>query len=74
MADVFDAVGGGPSGGRFNSWGGRSPAGVYYHQPSDPKSAQPRQKWFVAIAVKVTALSKIIKIASLGPFSPRALP
>ncbi|WP_043636819.1 hypothetical protein [Nonomuraea candida] len=39
-----------------------SPVGVYYHRPSDPKFAQPREKWFVAIAVKVTALSKSERI------------
>lgn len=39
-----------------------APVGVYYHKPSDPKFAQPREKWFVAIAVKVTALSKTERI------------
>ncbi|MGA4990411.1 hypothetical protein [Nonomuraea bangladeshensis] len=41
-----------------------TPVGVYYHRPSDAKFTQPREKWFVAIAVKVTALSKTERIPS----------
>ncbi|GAA2692057.1 hypothetical protein [Nonomuraea recticatena] len=35
-----------------------APVGVYYHKPSQAHFAQPREKWFVAIAFRVTAGSK----------------
>ncbi|MGW2221541.1 hypothetical protein ACWCSD_41720 [Nonomuraea sp. NPDC001684] len=42
-----------------------APVGVYYHRPSDAKFVQPREKWFVAVAVKVTALSKTERIPAV---------
>ncbi|WP_433435469.1 hypothetical protein [Nonomuraea sp. CA-141351] len=35
-----------------------APLGVYYYRPSADASIKPKQKWFVAVAIRVTALFK----------------
>ncbi|MEU4513252.1 hypothetical protein AB0G05_27460 [Nonomuraea wenchangensis] len=35
-----------------------APVGIYYHQPTSPSSTKPRNTYFMALAVRVTAVSK----------------